>query len=255
MANLPLPTVRLPSHSTIDLGLQREGQAVAAVWSSASDDLSTLEATAADWLHPAELARLSELRFTARRRSFLLGRRAAQQALQHLLGLPEGERLEIRSGVFGFPVVASTDARRPQVSLSHTGEVAVAVAFFEDHPLGIDIEAISVDRMETVLRHASAHERALLEALDCAPEVATTVLWTCKESLSKILRTGLMTPLEVYELDNLTAHGEGCWTASFRNFAQYRAEAGIAGYAVQALALPRRTMLGRADVFRHVATA
>lgn len=225
---------------TADLPLVHLGQPIPAVWACARESLAELEATAPAWLHAADQECSRAYAFPRRRHSFLLGRRAAQRALVALLGLSPDEALEVRPGVLGYPVVASADHRRPQVSIAHTRGMSVAVAFFEDHLMAIDLEHVAPPRREAIRRYCRPAECALLDAQEGSPGLIETALWACRESLSKALRTGLPL-LEAYELKSLDAVSADHWRATFRHFPQFRAEVFRRGDMVQALALPAET--------------
>ena len=45
--------------------------------------------------------------------------------------------------------------------------------------------------------------------------------WTLKEALSKILRTGMTTPFDIFSIKELKQEKLG-WISSFQNFAQYQ---------------------------------
>lgn len=49
-----------------------------------------------------------------------------------------------------------------------------------------------------------------------------TLLWTAKEALSKVLRTGLMTPFEIFEISKIEIN-DNYTMCYYKNFTQYKA--------------------------------
>jgi 4'-phosphopantetheinyl transferase len=73
-------------------------------------------------------------------------------------------------------------------------------------------------------------------------EIATA-LWTIKEALSKVLCTGLMAPIQVYNLTEFQPIDSGIWESLFQNFGQYKAVTWIGSSHVLSLVLPKRSSL------------
>ena len=94
-----------------------------------------------DSLHPCELEQLGRARSDKRRAEFVSGRHAAKRAICSLAcstsWLPS---LLIESGVFGQPVVRAEVAAQVGVSIAHSGDFAIALAFDSGHPMGVDLE-------------------------------------------------------------------------------------------------------------------
>jgi 4'-phosphopantetheinyl transferase len=126
------------------------------------------------------------------------------------------------------------------VTLSHAGNYALALAFPEEHPMGVDIEEVNSRNVKIVEEQVTAAERQLIRELPGSQEAKLMMLWSAKEALSKILKTGLTTPLHVYEIHRASWNGEA-FVAEFRHFTQYKALMfEFAGHAC-ALAIPRLT--------------
>jgi len=147
----------------------------------------------------------------ARRHTFLLGRYCAKQALRAALGTDNRPQISILPGVFGQPLVQEATKPRVGVSISHTTNIGGALVFDTAHPMGLDI-ACADEEMDLAIRaHLTERENDLIKwpsSQYCRPIIA----WTIKEALAKILLTGLMTPLPIYEISEL--HFEsGLWTA------------------------------------------
>jgi len=177
-------------------------------------DLAQLDTTQQDHpdLTPAERDSMSKLCVEKRRRDWLGGRLAAKRAVIRLT----------RSGAFGWhptslqdvevlpsptrePIVYSSETGLPvpvQVSLSHSGQCAAAVASRSDHwRIGLDLERAGAT--DPALYHLAFRDSETREIERVPPRlrpVAVLVLWTAKEAISKALGTGLSVCLQDIEL-------------------------------------------------------
>lgn len=220
------------------LGLARTGRAVAGFFAAAfRTERAAIEQAAPSFLNPAELAYLGDLQFPRRRESFLLGRFAAKQALGAAVGRADLADLEIIKGVFDQPVPLAP----AELSIAHSEGAAVAVACQAGHPIGIDLEFIDPTKADALTSCVTPAEEALVRCVPEPLEVRRYLLWTIKESLSKVLRCGLMTPFKLLEVTALEREASGAWCALLANFPQYKARAWlIEGYALSLL-LPKNT--------------
>ena len=66
------------------------------------------------------------------------------------------------------------------------------------------------------------------------------MLWSIKESVSKIIRTGLTTDFKLFEIDSFEQHGDE-FSCTFKNFMQYRAVAKKIGDCVCSIVVPEKT--------------
>jgi 4'-phosphopantetheinyl transferase len=115
--------------------------------------------------------------------------------------------------------------------------------------MGIDIEGIDAARAETALSQLSEQEAGWTEGKPANKLETAIALWTAKEALSKALRTGLMSPIEIYNLAEFRKIGPGIWEGLFLNFAQYKARVWIGSTSVLAIILPKKsTMLTDPDL-------
>jgi len=232
--------VHLSSLRVRQLELQRDEKSVNACVAFAALQPDKIDDAADQWLHINEKSQLEEMKFDQRRMSFTSGRVAAKAALIALTGKGFAQGFYLDAGVFGQPLVQGLE-EHVQVSISHCNQWGAAVAFWEGHPMGIDLELPSEDKNEVMLAQYTANEIALIEASNLPKDRACTLAWSVKESLSKVLRTGLMCPLNVYEIESLS-YEEGYGTAIFVNFAQYRSVSFQFGSMQCAVTLPKRTV-------------
>jgi phosphopantetheinyl transferase len=116
--------------------------------------------------------------------------------------------LEIAHDARGRPFLNPlTEALMPQVSISHAGDKAIAVA--SEIPLGIDLEPVDRDLSSILSEIATEEERAALQTLEAeSPGGAWAVrLWCAKEAAGKALGTGLQGAPKGFQL--MEADGEG----------------------------------------------
>jgi 4'-phosphopantetheinyl transferase len=192
------------------------------------------------YLHHNESISFAKLKFEKRIRSYLLGRFVAKQAIAALTAEKDLANIDIEPGVFNQPVVVSNHANI-QVSITHCDDLGVAIAFPEVHPMGIDLEKINYNKRDILGRQITAFEKKLADAL-LVEETGLTLLWTVKEALSKTIKTGLLTPFEVFEVSQIELSGNFI-RCNFKNFTQYRALSFVIDDYLCSLVLPQRTRL------------
>jgi len=227
------------------LNIQREETQLEAMLVIAFDSgIGALNQTAAELLGPIEAAYYSNLRFERRQKSYLLGRYAAKLALREVLLEPDFRSIQILKGVFEQPIVHSERESGWAVTISHAGSLAAGLAYPAGHPMGVDVERIDEARRETILSQLSPQEIEWVERTSTGQNDITTAIWTAKESLSKVLKTGLMTPVQIYSLAEFNQINPGIWEGQFLNFAQYKARVWVGSSYVLSIAMPKRSMIG-----------
>ncbi len=194
-------------------------------------------------LHIIEHKRYESFRTDVRKVSFLLGRYCAKKAIASLYNIQSLNQIYIDSGIFNQPVIKLPNIPNMRVSISHDGVSAVALAFPEEHPMGIDIESIDGDKILEVSAHFTLHEKTLYQGLNHSKTEIDTILWTAKESLSKALKTGLTTGLEIMELGTLEMVNQRYFRGTFTHFFQYQTISVIHGDKVITLLLPRKSIV------------
>ncbi len=205
------------------------------------DEYERLHDGAANFLTRLELDFFGSLASRARQRSYLLGRFTAKVALGNLLKEPNLHKIGISPGVFGQPGVVYLCEEAPGISISHCDEFAAAIAFPSGHPCGIDIESISSTQVDAIQSQISHSELKWAAQADGSFAQNCTLAWTAKEALSKVLKCGLMSPMEILELSQVLPLGEGLWEAHYCNFPQYKSLCWTNGLAALSLAMPRKS--------------
>ena len=173
-------------------------------------------------LHPEEMAYYKTLKFEKRQRSYLIGRYAAKQAIAALNEETDLRDILIEQGIFNQPIVRHAFNRNVQVSITHCENVGAAVAFPEAFPMGIDIERINTDHRSVFESQMTKKEKELFKTDFCTYEEFITTVWTVKEALSKILKTGLTTPFHLFEVSKIKKNASNT-LLEFENFGQYQA--------------------------------
>ncbi len=200
-----------------------------------------------DILHKNEIEQLEDMSYRRRRHSFLLGRYAAKLALAKYFGESDLSSIEVKRGVFSQPIVCHFKGPA-QIGISHADDHGAAVAFPEDHPMGIDIETIDLDRIGAINEWLSDTEQESIQCNETLKELGAFMLWSSKEAISKVLKTGLTTPFSVYEISKIDleshSHEEQFrFVSHFKNFAQYKGITYVnrAEQYVLSFVIPKRT--------------
>jgi phosphopantetheinyl transferase len=200
-----------------------------------------------DVLHQLELEYINRIKNDKRKHSYIIGRVSAKKAISFLTAQPSNSIL-IDKGVFGFPVVNYILNHNIQVSISHCDEIGVALAFPEKHPMSIDIERISQSNCVAIREQLTINEIKILSTYGLTNEMGFTLLWTIKESVSKILRTGLMIDFNLLEISSLDKDGK-MFISEFRNFIQFKSISLIDEPYITSLTVPKMTEISQ---FPHI---
>ena len=192
-------------------------------------------------LHPKEIEYFKNLKFDKRKSSYLLGRIAAKNALCALVGVRNIKSYFIDFGVFHFPVIKSISNQNLQVSISHCDNIGIAIAFPEDHPLGIDIEKVDVGKIEAIKSQFSSEEIRLISESKLPVSIGYVTMWTVKEALSKIYKTGLTINFKMLEIKSLEKM-ELNYRCTVLHSIQYKAISCYSGDYICSIVLPNNTI-------------
>ncbi|MBA3015435.1 MAG: 4'-phosphopantetheinyl transferase superfamily protein [Desulfobulbaceae bacterium] len=160
------------------------------------------------YLNPCEQTRFNSFSFPKRKREWLGGRIAAKKAAIHLLPniIPTESAyhsLQVDNDPAGRPYLLNQECRvdstsdndirhptLPEISISHSGEVAAALAVTRS-PCGLDVQRITAKAISVQERFASSAEQAVLKTAPLLQKTgeaeALTLLWAAKESLRKAI--------------------------------------------------------------------
>lgn len=192
------------------------------------------------YLHPQELNYFKTLTIEKRKKSYLLGRYSAKQAISIIAGAENPQSFFIKHGFFNQPIVINRNNKNVQISISHCEDIGAAVAFPETLPMGIDIEKVDPNKANIIESQLTEMEKNLIKSFPYSYNAMLTLLWTAKEALSKILKTGMMTPFQIYELTSLTEKNNYI-ICNFNNFAQYKGVSFNLGCYMCTIVYPRVT--------------
>jgi len=149
------------------------------------------------WLSKKEKEQVDQFRFTKRRDEWLMGRLAAKKLLGAVYPTFNPVRLHeisILNTEAGVPYVLVYDIRVPGVlSLSHRQGMACA-AWVGDSSLriGIDLEFVEAKPDVFVQDYFTTEESRQVFALQAEQRaLATSLVWSAKESMLKAMQTGL----------------------------------------------------------------
>jgi len=165
--------------------------------------------------------KLKDFKYEKRKKSYFLGRYSCIAAINHYTGI-ERQNVSIENGIFNQPIVKGYPDKTFQVSITHSGDLGGAIVFDESLIMGIDIEAINSDYEETIENHLTPQERVLIRNFS-DELVGLATIWTAKESLSKALKTGMMTSFDLLELDRIV-HTDNDYLCFYKNFSQYKSK-------------------------------
>jgi 4'-phosphopantetheinyl transferase len=245
-----MSSFKLPRTVVVPLALHRSNlQLEATLVVALADSAWSFMDLSGEIFGKTEAAYLSTLQFERRQKSYVLGRYAAKMALGHALAESDLRTIQIERGVFEQPVVRYPRDDKWDVTISHTEFLAAALAYPRGHPMGIDIERIDAASAETASSQLSEQEAGWVKDQPTNKLETTFALWTAKEALSKTLRTGLTSPIEIYNLAEFSQISSGNWEGLFLNFAQYKARVWIGSSSVIAIVLPKKsTIFTEADL-------
>jgi len=196
-----IETLRDPSHHTLAStrplpGLPDEG--VAAVVSRDLLRDSRPDSVARIYLHPDEWATFQDMNEQLQRqREWLMGRIAAKDAVRSWLARHDGGTMQLPTTIkivhdeHGRPIVRLDRPATvvPNVSISHKGTIAAAVA--DASRIGLDLEPSGSTTLELEQIADADEVRRIREHVGRADASWITRLWCGKEAAAKALGTGL----------------------------------------------------------------
>lgn len=242
--------VSIQNNSAVEkLALQRADGLYPAAIAVTQHSLAQLKEIRHSFLHQEELDFFGTLKLPKVQHSYLLGRYAAKTALSAFMSEVVLPDTKIVSGIFQQPVLHLSGAGNIQLSISHTTEMGIAVVFQEGHPMGVDVEAVNAEQADTIKGVITPHEKDKLLDIDGDENKSLTVLWTIKEALSKVLKTGLMTPFHLYEIEDIE-HKGNVIVCSFINFPQYQSISWVSKGHAWSIVLPKKSSLDTAVISR-----
>ena len=173
-------------------------------------------------LHKKEYNRYSSFPSKSRKKTFITGRYSAKKAISQLCKISDLSEIFIYNGIFDHPIIQHPKTPNIHVSIAHTDNASIAVAFPEDYPMGIDIEYVCPLKSKSITTQLSLAEINLRNCLDISEDKLAIILWTAKESIAKTLKTGLMVSPFTFEIDKIINNKDKYYETYFKNFFQYK---------------------------------
>ena len=190
-------------HTTLFKLVRKDLQDQAAISIITITDPTTF-LTNATILHPQE-SKVSHTYHPNRKQTFMAGRLAAKTAIQALdPSLKNTKNILIKKGVFEFPVLINQTSPPLHISITHSSTTAIAIVTPQTHPCSLDLQTQKKSAHKAILKNCTQKELEELESQNKIKTYNPIHLWSMKESLSKILKTGLMSPLTLYETKDIT---------------------------------------------------
>lgn len=229
---------------TFRLNMVREQRAINAVlaFSFGRWSLPSYE-EANEILQAGELDYFLQLKSNIRKKQFFLGRSVGKKAISLYLNENNLKGVEISSGVFRQPFVRYCSHDNPAVTLSHSADFAVAIAYEPGHIMGVDVEQVDSGRAGIFKENLTRHEKDLAERTGCEQNLVSNVMWTIKEALSKAIKCGMTVPLDILEVEQLHLQSDGSFFSTFKHFGQYKACSWLLRGFALSIVLPKRTEL------------
>ena len=192
------------------------------------------------FLHPKEIDVFTGFKHIKRKKSYLQGRFCAKLAIINLFPGLKANEICILNGVFGFPYIREPNYVNVEISISHSGEDAVAVAFAQSDPMAVDLEQILATRNLAIQSQLTPKEINLIVEQFQQLEKGFTIIWTAKEAIAKVLKCGINVDFKVFEVDSILQDNEK-YIITFIKFPQYKAIAWQVRTAICALVIPKIT--------------
>ncbi|WP_217557314.1 4'-phosphopantetheinyl transferase superfamily protein [Paenibacillus sp. GbtcB18] len=199
--------------------------------------------------HKSEQDKFNEIKYERRMNSYVVGRYAGKLAVSDFSAENDIRTIAIHNGIFNQPYIISDSIRNVQISISHCNDLGVAIAFTDGLLMGIDIEKIDPSKFRFLKSSLTPKEMDILKKFNCGEDILF-MFWTIKESLSKVLKTGLTLPLELLEVKEFTQHS-AVYHSCFENFPQFRSVSIVLMGYICSITFPKKLSLNISDIQMH----
>jgi len=234
----------------LEIPIKREKWAKSFYWGYTHKAPQPLIAMRDSFLHPEEEEVYQQFASKLKQESFIQGRYIAKKVISKFFSLTDPCSFKVMPGIFHQPVVYLPAHDPPAISISHSFGQAHCIVYPREHPMGIDVETISPDNAEHIKSQTTASERKLITSTE-PKSLAFTRLWTIKESLSKVLNTGLFTPMELYEVEQIQ-NNEGYTESHFTYFHQYKSISFTIKDSIISLSIPKNSHFDIKYIFENM---
>jgi phosphopantetheinyl transferase len=168
-------------------------------------------------------------------KSLYCGKKAIMEFLG--LGMDEIKNVSLLKGVFGHPVIVANLflLMNVGISITHTDKTFGILLFDQLHPMGIDIETKTNTDSEFLETYLTESEIKMIKESEGV--LSKEIFFSAKESLSKILKTGLTSPLEVYEISKVDMDQDYI-SLFYKNFSQYKSTVVLVNDEIRSVTFP-----------------
>lgn len=170
--------------------------------------------------HQKEVDHINSIKFEKSRCNYILGRACGKIAIKNLEPKITLNEIYISNGILGKPIIKGNVATDYDVSISHSHMYGAAVVYEKEFPVAIDIEALNGKCTKAIYSILSEKEISMISKMD-NEEVVSTVFWTAKEALGKILGIGINVDLSIFEIQTIKANNS-FFFCTFEKFPQYQ---------------------------------
>ncbi|MFC9597538.1 4'-phosphopantetheinyl transferase family protein [Peribacillus butanolivorans] len=169
------------------------------------------------------------------KKSLYCGKLAIMEFLD--IGLSEIKNISLLKGVFGQPVIVNNlyPSINLGISITHTDKTFGILIFDQLHPMGIDIETKTNTDSEFLETYLTECEKKLIKESDGV--LSKEIFFSAKESLSKILKTGLTSPLQIYEISKFDIKNNSI-SLFYENFTQYKSTVELVKDEIRSVTFP-----------------
>lgn len=195
-----------------------------------------------EFLHPKENNYFESLTAKKRKLSYLLGRYVAKKGIAAFVGEENLTKIEISPGVFHQPVVYYPSKQNLQVSITHSDDWGAAVVFPEAHPMAIDVEVVRPERKFKSFFKLTPQEESVAGSIDREEAEVVAMLWTVKEAMAKVIKTGLMASFDIYEINKIDV-GNKYTESYFSHYTQYKSISWFSHGVAWSIVLPKKTKI------------
>ncbi|MBO0997910.1 4'-phosphopantetheinyl transferase superfamily protein [Bacillus sp. SD075] len=169
------------------------------------------------------------------KKSLYCGKKAIMEFLD--IGLDEIKNVSLLKGVFGQPVIVTNLflLMNMGISITHTDKTFGILIFDQMHPMGIDIETKTKSDSEFLGTYLTEAEKKMI--MESEGVLSKEIFFSAKESLSKVLKTGLTSPLEIYEISKVIIDHNNI-SLFYKNFSQYKSTVVLVNDEIRSVTFP-----------------
>jgi len=196
-----------------------------------------------EFLTKSEIDKFEKLQYVKRQTTYLLGRYASKMAVAKYLNEENFKAIEIKTATLEHPVVMHLSYETPEITLSHAGNIAIAIAHEPGHVLGVDIEKFDPSKLKVFQHEMTPNEIELCQDYDGDQAIIANSIWTVKESLSKAIKCGFMVPFKLLEVKEIVKVGKISFLSTFKNFAHFKCYTYLLKGYILSIVVPIKTTI------------